>query len=573
MTERAEPVQAAGAGAGRFRIQDAYTAEAFAAQVKDTLAGNTGNSLPFPHFALPDFLSDVKLIAELRAELAKSEWKRTENDLYSLSQTTDVSNFDATATPTLVEFRRFMHRDVRDWLHETTGLELNDRVAITGSDYRQTDVLLPHDDRLEGRVFAFILYLNEAWNDADGGLLDLYDTDAETNRPSTIAKSLSPTGNMFVFFQVRANSWHAVREVLGADKSRLSLNGWFHADHAPPAPAPAPEAPLQRIKPALDITLSDVQTWMNPEYIKPTEQRRIKRLFAAKSELSLSHFLNPEKYKDALEALKTAKFTEVGPPDRRRIGRLEESELAADNPIGTLLRLFRSEAMTLLLTQWTGLRLYNLKKESSPGASPPPEKRGRTEAEPGPSSGRSTTGHVNGIHFSASPQTLPRLESVEVVSFINRLQHGYYSMADDQLAADSEKNGFCLDVILFLTEREQWATKVGGFVSYIASNDTSEILRVAPAANSVAIVFREPEVLNFTKYVNCLSADDSYFMLNCSFFGISDEDNESESSLESDVPGEEGFEEDYPSEVEPEGEETDSEHGGGEEENVGAGGH
>lgn len=104
-------------------------------------------------------------------------------------------------------------------------------------------------------MFAYILYLNEAWDDADGGLLDLYDTNATTKRPSVVTKSLSPTGNTFVFFRVCATSWHAVREVVGANRSRLSLNGWFHADHAPPAPAPAPEAPLQRLKPALDVTV------------------------------------------------------------------------------------------------------------------------------------------------------------------------------------------------------------------------------------------------------------------------------------------------------------------------------
>ena len=42
-----------------------------------------------------------------------------------------------------------------------------------------TDVLLCHDDELEGRRVAFILYLVPPWQSSDGGTLDLYTTDSE----------------------------------------------------------------------------------------------------------------------------------------------------------------------------------------------------------------------------------------------------------------------------------------------------------------------------------------------------------------------------------------------------------
>lgn len=41
------------------------------------------------------------------------------------------------------------------------------------------DVLLCHDDELEGRRVAFILYLVPPWQCSDGGTLDLYSTDSE----------------------------------------------------------------------------------------------------------------------------------------------------------------------------------------------------------------------------------------------------------------------------------------------------------------------------------------------------------------------------------------------------------
>lgn len=43
-----------------------------------------------------------------------------------------------------------------------------------------SDVLLCHDDELEGRRIAFILYLVPPWEKSDGGTLDLYSTDGKS---------------------------------------------------------------------------------------------------------------------------------------------------------------------------------------------------------------------------------------------------------------------------------------------------------------------------------------------------------------------------------------------------------
>ena len=49
---------------------------------------------------------------------------------------------------------------------------------------RFPDVLLCHDDELDTRRIAFILYLSPAWKlDDDGGRLDLYDMDGNTSPP------------------------------------------------------------------------------------------------------------------------------------------------------------------------------------------------------------------------------------------------------------------------------------------------------------------------------------------------------------------------------------------------------
>lgn len=99
---------------------------------------------------------------------------------------------------------------------------------------------------------------------------------------------------------------------------------------------------------------------INPSYIIPSEQKSIKRRFAAKSELYLEKFLNENVYKSVLDQLKTADFEDIGPPDRRNVSVLVESKLDANSPLLKLLNLFRSEAMTLLLTQWSGLKIYDV---------------------------------------------------------------------------------------------------------------------------------------------------------------------------------------------------------------------
>jgi hypothetical protein len=65
-------------------------------------------------------------------------------------------------------------------------------------------------------------------------------------------------------------------------------------------------------------------------------------------------------------------------------------------------------------------------------------------------------------------------------------------------------------------------------------------LKVPPRSNCAAVVFREPDILNFTKYVNHLSNSQFYYVLSCSFFGVASDEG-SEDSLES--GGEEEHEE------------------------------
>lgn len=81
------------------------------------------------------------------------------------------------------------------------------------------DVLLCHDDELEGRRIAFILYLVPPWEKSDGGTLDLYSADGKrraqprrlkqgtAHAPLVGALALGSTGGVKGFSLVR-RSWY-----------------------------------------------------------------------------------------------------------------------------------------------------------------------------------------------------------------------------------------------------------------------------------------------------------------------------------------------------------------------------
>jgi SM-20-related protein len=79
-----------------------------------------------------------------------------------------------------------------------------------------------HLDRFEkngSRKLSFIFYLNQEWQDSDGGELVMYD------QSGGIVKSISPMPGDFVCFL----SEEYPHEVKAATKERRSLTGWVHS--------------------------------------------------------------------------------------------------------------------------------------------------------------------------------------------------------------------------------------------------------------------------------------------------------------------------------------------------------
>uniref|UniRef100_A0A915AS86 Prolyl 4-hydroxylase alpha subunit domain-containing protein n=1 Tax=Parascaris univalens TaxID=6257 RepID=A0A915AS86_PARUN len=520
----------------KFEICPFYLSEGFSARFRRTLLGSMEMSTPFPHFSLPSFLKDKKSAVNLRAELLKAEWSRKENDLYSLSQTGDLSSFDANKFPTLISYRDFIANDVRRWLEEASGIKLNEKVSLTGSLYKFTDLLLPHDDQLEGRKFAFILYLVNDWHEEDGGQLKIYNCD-ERNHPVSVAKEILPAFNMFNIFEVSPRSWHMVAEVLSPGANRLSINGWFYADDVVPTPPLLSSYNPTVITPHMNITLREIEEWISPLYLTSKEQMKVRRVFEEGSEINLTQFLRKEKYDEVLKALKGCQFDMVGPPNRRQMWNLQRASIERNGCVDSLLRLCSSRAMTVLLSQWTGLPLHPLIEDNNGDESG--DSSGSDLRESSPKRMKLDSEYIAeeaDVDDSKDPKTMEvEPECGDEQSGRNDPKAGCYTIADDQLAFEANNNGYTLDLQLFLGS-EDWPESAGGFTSYIAENEEKEVLRVYPVANSAALVYREPDVFPFMKYVNSRARNRSIYVLKCSYFGA--HDGESEDSVSSAESGE-----------------------------------
>ena len=105
--------------------------------------------------------------------------------------------------------------------------------------YKKGCYLLNHDDVIGTRRVSYILYMplpyGKSWKPEYGGALELYPVAEGAAEPlPTPTKSIPPSWNQFIFFEVQpGKSHHSVEEVVVEEGSegyqRLSISGWFHS--------------------------------------------------------------------------------------------------------------------------------------------------------------------------------------------------------------------------------------------------------------------------------------------------------------------------------------------------------
>ncbi|XP_048211515.1 prolyl 3-hydroxylase OGFOD1 [Perognathus longimembris pacificus] len=459
---------------------------------------------PFLHCVIPNFIRSQEFLEGLQKELLNLDFHEKYNDLYKFQQSDDLKK---RREPHISALRKLLFEDFRTWLSDISSIALESTIDMSCAKYEFTDALLCHDDELEGRRIAFILYLVPSWDISLGGTLDLYSTD-EHFQPKQIVKSLVPSWNKLVFFEVSPVSFHQVSEVLSEETSRLSISGWFHG--------PSVARPLTYFEPCIPRNPhiphdhEILYEWINPTYLDMDYQVQIQEEFEERSEILLKEFLKPEKFTKVYEALEKGdvEWSSRGPPNKRFYDRADENKLP--DILKDCMELFRSEALFLLLSNFTGLKLHFLA---------PSEDEAETEVACAADSTEEGTSHTSSLpeknqvavsssqqsseHVDPDPSPDPEEDEAKKESSVptcqgelRRWKPGHYT-----LIHDNSKTEFALD-LLFYCGCEGWEPEYGGFTSYIAKGEDEELLTVSPENNCLALVYRDQETLKFVKYIN-----------------------------------------------------------------------
>ncbi|KAM9765677.1 prolyl 3-hydroxylase OGFOD1 [Menidia menidia] len=447
---------------------------------------------PFPHCIIRNFISSETFTENLQRELLELNFHEKSNDLYKFKQSDDLKK---RKEPHITGLRTALFGPFRSWLGEVLGVELEPTVDISCAKYEYTDVLLCHDDELEGRRVAFILYLVPPWQSSDGGTLDLYSTDSNF-QPQSKIKSLVPSWNTLILFEVSPVSFHQVSEVLSQDKCRLSLSGWFHG--------PSLERPPRHIEPPIprnphlprDETL--LMEWVNPQYLDISYQEQIQTEFENSSEIQLKDFVREEKFREVREALRLAEiqWMKRGPPNKRCY---EVASLDSLPPcLNACWELLHSEAFFLLLSNFTGLRLHFLCPADDDDDDDESKETEEGLQEGGEAAGSSTASSAANTNTEKDPST------PMCCGEVRRWSHGSYTLLHDAEAAQAE---YALDLVLPFGCAD-WLSEFGGFTCYVANEEDEELLTVYPEDNSLALVYRDKETLKFVKHVNHKSSSD-----------------------------------------------------------------
>ncbi|XP_008947209.1 PREDICTED: prolyl 3-hydroxylase OGFOD1, partial [Merops nubicus] len=246
--------------------------------------------------------------------------------------------------------------------------------------------------------------------------------------------------------------------------------------------------------------------WINLLYLDMDTQAQIQEEFEERSEILLKDFLKKEEYQLLCEALenKDIQWTSRGPANKRHYEVAEEDTLP--DTLKKFLQLLRSEALFLLLSNFTGLKLHFLAPhededageeraaDTSGPSSPKPEQEETEEhADSITQQPEQPDGSTPG---SRGSETQNGSGTPMCAGELRRWTHGHYTLVHDTQATE-----FALD-LLFFCGSEDWDPEYGGFTSYIAKGEDEELLTVNPEANCLALVYRDKETMKFVKYIN-----------------------------------------------------------------------
>jgi Rps23 Pro-64 3,4-dihydroxylase Tpa1-like proline 4-hydroxylase len=179
---------------------------------------------PFPNIVLDSFF-DEKYLDDVRNSLGTENFIHKDSDLFEFYQTNDLAS---SKIPKVIEFRKYLlSEEFMKFIEELTSVKLKrNKISIHSTLYTDTHYLLCHDDQLDDRRLAIMIYLSDL-KEQNGGKLVLYDSDSKGKKPKNAVVNITPKFNRFAIFKIGEKSFHEVTEVTG-NKPRLAIGWWYY---------------------------------------------------------------------------------------------------------------------------------------------------------------------------------------------------------------------------------------------------------------------------------------------------------------------------------------------------------
>jgi len=183
----------------------------------ELLAKKFSGNKPFPYIVLDKFF-DEKFLDKLRNALKKEHYELKEADLFTFMQSNDLNRTKNIVIKTFVKFLK--GKEFTNYIEKLSESKLKiGKISIHATAYTNTHYLLCHDDEVDDRVVALMIYLSDLEN-KDGGKLRLFEK-------NNALVEIIPKFNRFVIFKISKKSLHDVEEIY-TDAIRLTLGWWYY---------------------------------------------------------------------------------------------------------------------------------------------------------------------------------------------------------------------------------------------------------------------------------------------------------------------------------------------------------
>lgn len=122
----------------------------------------------------------------------------------------------------------------------------------------------------------------------------------------------------------------------------------------------------------------------------------------------------------------------------------------------------------------------------------------------------------NGIEYFKSKQFQDYIQ--EIVGFtldfkeiqISKFTHKCYELLHDSKVTHS----LLIDIYFFIT-KDEFFDEYGGHKTYTTFDE--ELFYLTPQHNTLTCIFRDDEMREYTKYINCLAKNKEYVQIKCTF--------------------------------------------------------